>query len=61
MAKRSSDQFGSESDSTLLDEARNTIRLQTEAFLRQGGVIQNIPNGVSGQLWKPNKQTKTTR
>ena len=41
------------------DETRNCIKRQTEDFLKLGGVIQCIPNGVSGQIWKPNKHTKT--
>lgn len=30
-------------------EARRLIEEQTAAFLRRGGEIQNIPNGVTGQ------------
>jgi len=40
------------------DQIRNDIRRDTEDFLKLGGVIQSIPNGVSGQVWKPKSQTK---
>lgn len=33
------------------DETKRTIASQTEAFLQLGGVIECIPNGVSGQVW----------
>lgn len=60
MAKRAKN-FGSGSGLPSQDETRNNIRLQTEVFLRHGGIIQSIPNGVSGQIWKPNKHTKTSK
>jgi hypothetical protein len=41
------------------DEIKNNIKLQTEAFLNLGGIIQCIPNGVSGQVWKPQTYTKS--
>jgi hypothetical protein len=36
-------------------EVQQTIALQTEDFLRLGGTIQQVANGVSGQVWKPVK------
>ena len=60
MAKRAKS-FGSEPNPHSQAETSNKIRLQTEDFLRQGGIIQTIPNGVSGQIWKPNKQTKPNK
>jgi len=43
------------------DELRSNIRSQTEDFIRLGGVIQSIPNGVSGQIWKPSGNPKTSK
>jgi len=37
------------------NEIQQTIALQTEAFLKLGGTIQQVANGVSGQVWKPVK------
>lgn len=38
------------------NETKCAIAAQVEDFLKLGGTIQHIPNGVSGQLWKPLKQ-----
>ena len=43
------------------DEAQRAIATQTEKFLKGGGVIQRIPNGVSGQTWQPSKQIKLSK
>ena len=43
------------------DETKHAIATQTEAFLKQGGIIQHIPNGVSGQIWKPTRHIKLSK
>ena len=43
------------------DELRSNIRLQTEDFLKLGGIIQRVPNGASGYAWKPSNFTKTNK
>ncbi|RLU03964.1 MAG: hypothetical protein D9N11_01375 [Ketobacter sp.] len=43
------------------EELRSNIRSQTEDFLRLGGEIQSIPNGVSGNPWKPSTYPKTNK
>lgn len=37
------------------DEEKRAIAAQVEDFLKLGGAIQHIPNGVSGQTWTPVK------
>ena len=43
------------------DQLRSNIKSQTEDFLKLGGVIKSIPNGVSGYAWKPSGPTKTKK
>jgi hypothetical protein len=43
------------------DETTHAIAAQTEAFLELGGIIQHIPNGVSGQIWKPSAHIKLAK
>lgn len=42
-------------------ESKRKIDTQTEDFLRQGGQIQQIPNGVSGQVWTPSRHIKLAK
>lgn len=43
------------------DELRTSIRQQTEKFLKLGGVIQSIPNGVSGYSGNSSTQIKISK
>ena len=43
------------------DETKLAIAMQTERFLNLGGVVQQIPIGVSGQIWKPVKSNPTAK
>lgn len=42
-------------------ETKRAIAAQTEDFLKLGGVIQSIPNGVSGQIWTPSRHIKLSK
>lgn len=40
------------------DETTHAIAVDTETFLKSGGTVQYIPNGVSGYVRKPVKRIK---
>ncbi|HEY3699424.1 MAG TPA: hypothetical protein VGK97_08840 [Spongiibacteraceae bacterium] len=42
-------------------DAQRSIDAQTAAFLKLGGKIQQIPNGVSGQVWTPSRHIKLAK
>ena len=48
-------------DSPSQDQLRRNIKSQTEDFLRLGGVIKSIPNGVSGYAWGLPSSTKSKK
>lgn len=42
-------------------ETKRALAADVEDFLKLGGAIQRIPNGVSGQVWKPVKVITLTK
>lgn len=39
-------------------EKQRAIAAQTELFLKSGGAIERVANGVSGQVWVPSRHIK---
>jgi hypothetical protein len=42
-------------------ESKRRIDAQVDDFLKMGGQIQQIPNGVSGQVWTPTRHIRLSK